>query len=94
MLGTIFLIFWQLHHYDTMNVLMLRHCVISLPRTERRRENAENFVFLSTAMLYNTIAIAQVCFRDVLMLVRSGLISVPAPREKRRRENAENFAFC
>jgi len=43
---------------------------------------------------YNTIAIAQVCFRDVLMLVRSGLISVPALREKRRRENAENFAFC
>jgi len=42
---------------------------------------------------YNTIAIAQVCFRDVLMLVCSGLISVPAPRPKRRRENAENFAF-
>ena len=42
---------------------------------------------------YNTIAIAQLCFRDVLMLVRSGLISVPAPREKRRRENAENFVF-
>jgi len=40
---------------------------------------------------YNTIAIAQVCFRDVLMLARS-LISVPAPRPKRRRENAENFA--
>jgi len=31
---------------------------------------------------YNTIAIAQVCFRDVFMLVCSGLISVPAPREK------------
>jgi len=41
---------------------------------------------------YNTIAIAQVCFRDVLMLVRS-LISMPALREKRRRENAKNFAF-
>ena len=41
---------------------------------------------------YNTIAIAQVCFRDILMLARS-LISVAAPRPKRRRENAENFAF-
>jgi len=41
---------------------------------------------------YNTIAIAQVCFRDVLMLVRS-LISVPAPSPKRRQENAEFFAF-
>jgi len=50
MLGTIFLIFWQLHHYDTVNILMLRHCVISLPRTERHRENAEKFAFLSAAM--------------------------------------------
>jgi len=41
---------------------------------------------------YNTIAIAQVHFRDILMLACS-LISVLAPRPKRRRENAENFAF-
>jgi len=82
--GTIFLIFSQLHHYDTVNILMLRHCVISLPRTERRRENAENFVFLSTAMLeYHT---------GVLMVVRS-LISVSLPRPKRCRENAGNFVF-
>ena len=46
-----------------------------------------------TLQCYNTIAIAQVCFRDVLMLVCSGLISVAAPRPKRRRENAENFVF-
>ena len=51
MLGTIFLIFWQLHNYDTVNVLMLRHCVISLPRPKRRRENAENFAFLGAVML-------------------------------------------
>ena len=51
----------------------------------------KNLCFLEL-QCYNTIAIAQVCFRDVLMLARS-LISVPAPRPKRRRENAENFAF-
>jgi len=41
---------------------------------------------------YNTIAIAQVCFRDVFMLACS-LISVLVPRPKRRQENAEKFAF-
>ena len=51
MLGTILLIFWQLHHYNTVKVLMLRHCVISLLRTERHRENAKIFVFLSAAIL-------------------------------------------
>ena len=41
---------------------------------------------------YNTIAISQGYFVNVLMLARS-LINVAAPRPKRRRENAENFAF-
>jgi len=50
------------------------------------------FLCFLALQCYNTIAIAQVCFRDVLMLVRS-LISVPALSPKRRRENAENFAF-
>jgi len=50
------------------------------------------FLCFLALQCYNTIAIAQVCFRNVLMLARS-LLSVPALRPKRRRENAEIFAF-
>jgi len=63
----------MLHCYNTIaiaqryfaNVLMLAHNIINMPRTERRRENAENFDFLHAFFAlrcYNTIAITQVYF--------------------------------